>query len=186
MNPVPASPMEHLEMALDEAFARIFSYPDENCHTWIRECGRLLAWDGNTSQLFSRFAGHALAVRIEELEELFVQTFEMTRQRALEVGWHLYGEQYKRGEFLVHMRSLLRRYGVAETLELPDHLSHCLLLLPRLDEREAFQFVRSSLRPALERIRQGFEGDNPYRYAIESLCCSLDRRFAPDLVNPET
>jgi nitrate reductase assembly molybdenum cofactor insertion protein NarJ len=110
----------------------------------------------------------------------------MTRQRALEIGWHLYGEQYKRGEFLVRMRSLLRRHGIAESLELPDHLSHCLLLLPRLEEREAFQFVRGCLRPGLERIRQGFEPENPYRYAIESLCWFLDRRFALDLVNPET
>lgn len=186
MNPLPTSRMADPDKAADQAFARIFSYPDEDCYTWIRECGRLLCPDDSASQVFRRFADFALAAPLEELEELFVQTFEMTRQRALEIGWHLYGEQYKRGEFLVRMRSLLRRYGIAESLELPDHLSHCLLLLPHLEEREALQFVRSSLRPALERIRQGFEQENPYRYAIDALCRSLDRRFTPDVVNPET
>ncbi len=171
---------------LDEAFAKVFCYPDADSRRWIQECGRLLGEDPAALAAFSRFAESALTMSLEELEELFVLTFEMNRRRALEIGWHLYGEQYKRGEFLVRMRSLLRREGIAESLELPDHLTHCLLLLPHLEPGEAARFVRSCLRPALDRIRQGFTDENPYGYAVESLCRSLDRRYAPDLISLES
>src|SRR6266568_3182701 len=56
-------------------------------------------------------------------QELYVQTFEFNPACTLELGWHLFGENYERGEFLVRMREQLRRHGIAESNELPDHLT---------------------------------------------------------------
>lgn len=95
------------------------------------------------------------------LEEAFVQTFDFNPSCALEIGWHLYGENYKRGEFLVEMRRLMMRLGVAEGTELPDHLGSVLAVLPLLDAGEAAALVRDRIFPALVKIRAAAAG-NPY------------------------
>ena len=63
------------------------------------------------------------------LEEAFTGTFDVNPACALEVGWHLFGEEYARGMFLVRMREELRKYGLAESSELPDHVSHVLAIV---------------------------------------------------------
>jgi nitrate reductase delta subunit len=103
----------------------------------------------------------------EALQELYVQTFEFNPACTLEVGWHLYGENYERGEFLVRMRSELRRYGIAESTELPDHLTHLLPLMARMDHDEAARLAGECLLPAIEKVRAAITGkENPYDSAL--------------------
>ena len=49
-----------------------------------------------------------------ELQELYTRTFDLSPVCTLEVGWHLYGEQYRRGRFLVKTRELLTKVEIAE------------------------------------------------------------------------
>ena len=111
-------------------------------------------------------------------QELYVQTFEFNPACTLEIGWHLFGENYERGEFLVRMRALLRRYGIVETNELPDHLTHLLALIPRLDRGEAAELAGQHILPALAKIRQVLN-DNPYAQRIAAIEDTLQTDF-PD------
>jgi len=43
-------------------------------------------------------------------------TFDINPACALEVGWHLFGEDYMRGQFLVRMREELSKYEIAGEL----------------------------------------------------------------------
>ena len=86
-------------------------------------------------------------------QELYVQTFEFNPACTLELGWHLFGENYERGEFLVRMRDLLRRHGIAESTELPDHLTHVLALVGRLDHEEAAELAAKAKREVRSRRR---------------------------------
>jgi nitrate reductase delta subunit len=123
------------------------------------------------------FAEAIAALSDTELEELYVQSFEMNPDRALEIGWHLFGEQYERGEFLVKMRVELRRYGIPETTELPDHLSQVLRLLARLPDADAAAFAAQFAAPALEKIAAALEGSgSPYERLIQAV---RDRIAAP-------
>lgn len=110
------------------------------------------------------------------LEEVFTRTFDANAERALEVGWHLYGENYARGAFMVRMRDLLRRLDVTENAELPDHISHVLLVLARADTGTARAIASGVLSPALAKILEGF-GDqgNPYHGVMRGL-----KRFVDD------
>lgn len=104
-----------------------------------------------------------------ELEETFCRTFDNNADRALEVGWQIWGENYDRGAFLVRMREMMRATGVAESTELPDHLSHVLRVLGRLDPEEAHKFVISTVLPAVRKTRDGFKGEeNPYLGVVET------------------
>lgn len=99
-----------------------------------------------------------------EAEELYTQTFDWSPERALEVGWHLYGEQYDRGAFLVRMREMLRKHGVEEGQELPDRLGTLLRLLGRLPAPAAQELSDRALRPALAKMRAGFGDDVTHPY----------------------
>ena len=116
-----------------------------------------------------------------ELEELYPRTFDINPVSSLEVGWHLYGEQYDRGAFLVRMRDALRRAGLEEGTELPDHLTTALRLLARLPEAEASVFAREAVLPALEKMTKGFEdGENPYGGLVRAVRSAVAPCAAPE------
>jgi nitrate reductase assembly molybdenum cofactor insertion protein NarJ len=95
-------------------------------------------------------------------EETFVRTFDVNTERALEIGWQVFGEQYARGAFLVRMREWMREHDVAETTELPDHLTQVLRLLGRLPEEQARLLIGAVVAPSLARVRKDLDPDSPY------------------------
>jgi nitrate reductase assembly molybdenum cofactor insertion protein NarJ len=111
-------------------------------------------------------------------QELYVQTFEFNPAGTLEIGWHLFGENYERGEFLVRMREQLRRHRIAESTELPDHLTHLLPLIACMEHGEAAQFVGEFILPALTKIRSAIH-DNAYELVIAGIAEKLESDF-PD------
>ena len=118
-------------------------------------------------QEFKKFVEH---LTIEEMEELYTRTFDINPVANLEIGWHLYGEQYERGAFLVKMRGLLRTHHIEESAELPDHLTHVLCLLGKMEKAVADEFAAKYLLPALDKILEGFkEQSNPYEHVLRSL-----------------
>jgi nitrate reductase assembly molybdenum cofactor insertion protein NarJ len=112
------------------------------------------------------------------MQELYVQTFEFNPACTLEIGWHIFGENYERGEFLVRMREQLRRYGIAETSELPDHLCHILPLLDRLDSEEAADLAGQFVLPALAKIKEALNG-GAYQELIAATAARLEADY-PD------
>ena len=112
------------------------------------------------------------------LQELYVQTFEFNPACTLEIGWHLFGENYERGEFLVRMREQLRRYGIAETSELPDHLRHILLLIGQAEHHEAAELAGQFVLSALGKIKEALK-DNAYGPLIAAIQAKLEAEF-PD------
>jgi nitrate reductase assembly molybdenum cofactor insertion protein NarJ len=109
-------------------------------------------------------------------QELYVQTFEFNPACTLEIGWHLFGENYERGEFLVRMRDQLRRHGIAESTELPDHLTHLLPLIGRMAYEEAAELAGQFVLPALAKIRASLH-DNPYSAFIRRIEEKLETDF---------
>jgi nitrate reductase assembly molybdenum cofactor insertion protein NarJ len=112
------------------------------------------------------------------IQELYVQTFEFNPACTLEIGWHLFGENYERGEFLVRMREQLRRHGIAESTELPDHLTHLLALIPRMDRVEAAELAGQFVLPALAKIGEAVK-DKHYTPLIAAIRSRLEADF-PD------
>ena len=97
------------------------------------------------------------------VEEMFTRTFEINPVCALEIGWHIYGEDYARGALLVRLRSELRDHGIEEITELPDHLTHVLQLLGRLEPELADDLAGRYILPALRKMIEAVEvTDCPY------------------------
>jgi nitrate reductase delta subunit len=109
-------------------------------------------------------------------QELYVQTFEFNPACTLEIGWHLFGENYERGEFLVRMREQLRRHRIAESTELPDHLTLLLPLVARMSHDEATQLVGEFILPAVAKILSAIHG-NEYEAVIAGISERLEADF---------
>ncbi|MHB9078462.1 MAG: nitrate reductase molybdenum cofactor assembly chaperone [Pirellulaceae bacterium] len=115
---------------------------------------------------------------VEQREELYTRTFDINPVCSLEIGWQLFGEEYHRGALLVRLRSELRRHGIEESTELPDHLTHVLSLLDRMDEHEARSFANCCVIPAVDKMLVAFEDqDNPYGRLLLAVGMYLKHRF---------
>lgn len=100
-------------------------------------------------------------------EELYVATFDVQAVCCLDIGYVLYGEDYKRGQFMANLKEAYRTLGIEIGLELPDHLPNILRLLPKLKFGDAADLVNGVVAPALDKMSGGFEkSENPYRFLI--------------------
>jgi nitrate reductase molybdenum cofactor assembly chaperone len=155
----------------NELLGRLFRYPGESFALDLAKVpARVETKDPEAACLVRDFANRVRDLATEDLQELYTRTFELSPVCALEVGWQLYGEEYARGSFLVFLRDALRKHGIAEDTELPDHLIHVLPLLDRLSGDEARELATHAVLPAIEKMLQGFAGkNNPYENLLQAL-----------------
>ncbi len=116
----------------------------------------------------------ALAQRVAEdprrVEEEYTRLFDMQPVCTLNVGYHLFGEQYVRGALLSNLTAELRQAGIDPSPELPDHLAPLLRLLPRLDTEGAEILATELLRPALAVMDRNLKKvSHPYRAVLAAL-----------------
>ncbi len=160
-------------------FARLLSYPDIDMQADVTFLQEALARQSGDIGKLTGFVEFVQVAKYSDVEELFTSTFDMNAACCLEVGWHLYGEDYRRGEFLVQMRQSLTEENLPESGELPDHISNCLNLLTYLEPEDAHEFAKSYLLPALEKITAGFKKQetNPYFGVIAGLQAILKENY---------
>lgn len=144
---------------LHDLLATLVAYPEAGYQARVEECRAALAQAHPSAvRPMAEFAKAIAPMSLEEMQELFTRTFDLNPVCSLEIGWHLFGENYDRGALMVKMRQELRRYGIGETVELPDHLSHCLTLLGRMEAERAQDFANSCVLPALDKMLGAFAG----------------------------
>lgn len=162
-----------------DALAAVLTYPGEDYSDRVREAA--LAAPPQMASLLHEFAVSLEGKATTELQELFTVTFDLNPVCSLELGWQLFGENYDRGLLLVKMRALLRRYGIAEQGELPDHLAHALQLIELMREEERAEFAAAIVLPALGKMLDPFKDKkNPYENVLQAIKKQL-RSLCPDI-----
>jgi nitrate reductase delta subunit len=152
-----------------DRLAELLAYPGPDLACNAEETRDLLATtDPGAAGSIGSFLEQVEGLSRAEREELYTRTFDLNPVCALEIGWHLWGEAYERGAFLVRMRDLLRRTGVAEGIELPDHLTAALPAFGRMAPQEAAAFAAGFLVPALDKMLAGLAG-NPYEPVLAAV-----------------
>jgi len=159
-----------------EYFATALSYPAYPGHNFrdaVLRLGEVLAADPSyapAAELVRSFGAETARLSDTELEELYTRTFDLTPDISLETGWQLFGEAYERGSFLVKMREMLRSLGIAESGELPDHMTYMLRAVGRLPDARGRELVGTYLSKSLSKIMKHFpEKDNPYLDVLRAL-----------------
>lgn len=162
-----------------DLLAALLQYPEEGYSSAAERCFEVLAGsDPEAALLVGKFLAQTRDCSVEELQALYTATFDLDPTCSLEVGWHLFGENYERGEFLVKMRGELRRLGIGESTELPDHITLALAALGRMEPEEGAEFATACLFPALDKMCAGVEGRaNPFENVLLALVRVLERRY---------
>lgn len=170
---------------LFEALAPLLVYPDDDLAARAAYCRERLATDEPPlAELTESSLTFLETQERHRLEELYTRTFDLNPISTLEIGWHLYGEQYERGRFLVRAREMLSRVEVEEGGELPDFLPSLLRALPRLGHDEAID-LGAYLLPAVGVMCDALadkDKDNPYHAILTAVRQALATRVPEDAV----
>ncbi len=161
-----------------ETVAQLVDYPAHELHGLIRaSVDALSEFDPALGASVRDFHGRIAGLSIAELEEVYIQTFDMNPTCTLDLGWQLFGEDYNRGLFLVKVRQEMKRLGVEESHELPDHLTNVLRVLSRMEPDKAEDFARSCVLPALEKTCQAVKETCPYRPLMDAVFHLLAKQY---------
>ncbi|MCM2348814.1 MAG: hypothetical protein NDI69_02260 [Bacteriovoracaceae bacterium] len=124
---------------------------------------------------------------MESLEEAYTNTFDIQAVCPLEIGYTLFGEDYKRGEFLVRMSELHKEHNTPlVSSELGDYLPNVLLLLERMpDGPFKKDFIEKILMPAMGKMLKNFDEKkdaNPFSLPLRVMNAMLASSYT---LNPK-
>lgn len=174
-------------MSLAESYAslaRMLDYPagKEGMAADCENVSRALQGQEIESPLapFGRFVETSTLAR---LQEEYVATFDFNPAVALYLGHHLFGDNRKKGAYLIRLKQEFGRHGFAPSgNELPDHMPLVLGFLAYL-ARNAENGIRRSfisecVLPGVERLGAAFSArrDSPWKAVVEAarLLCAAD------------
>jgi nitrate reductase assembly molybdenum cofactor insertion protein NarJ len=180
-------------MQIYKHIAQLFNYPEgdyrtvvENLQSELQEYNELLVDD------FLPVAGYFTSNSTAELQEYYIRTFDVNASCYLDIGYVLFGEESKRGQFLVNMRNEQQKANNDCGTEFPDHLPNVLTLLPKIEDytfRE--ELAVCMVLPALKHMLANFSNEeNKYRHLLKILIDLLetdfkDTEFEPYQINQQ-
>lgn len=167
------SPLAAHQSRVLELFAQLLEYPHQGLARTARECSAVVANDNaEAATLLEQFAAFVDRTPYHILEEVFTATFDLNANRHPYIGYHLFGEAYKRSVFMLELRDRYRRFGFSEGSELPDHIAVILRFMSLCSDQDVVaelgrdaimisldpMIVPGDLEPAVE---EGEEGPPP-------------------------
>ncbi len=149
------------DLALYERLAALFDYPAEGYSTRMREAkeairGRCDAAEADLDAFLKLLPAEDLLAA----QELHTRTFDVQAITTLDLGYVLFGDDYKRGEILANLNREHHQAGNHCRGELADHLANVLRLLPRIkDDELLMELIREIVVPALAAMIGEFDPD---------------------------
>jgi nitrate reductase delta subunit len=157
-------------------FARLLEYPASETTEQAAQCmEQLKPVHLESAEMLANFVRALQQRTLEKIQELYITTFDMQAVCYPYVGYHLFGESYKRGAFMAQLNEAYHASGYSAGQELPDHLSVILRFLSLDSTNRAGEFCQALLTegvlPALEKMLKVFgEGsENPYIGLLSAL-----------------
>src|SRR3990172_693275 len=139
-----------------EGLSRLLDYPGADWNALVTSCAELLAGEkSEVAKSFGSFSDRVQTHSLSDLQELYTRTFDLNPVCAMEIGYHLFGENYKRGVFLANLRATEAPYGLGQEHQLPDYLPVLLRLLTKLDGKDEdlrASLIRECMGPAIEKM----------------------------------
>lgn len=163
--------------------AAAIDYPEANYLSRLAECQSLIKahYPELTSDL-SSLLEFVAKTEFSRVEEAYTTTFDIHAVCHLDVGYQLFGEDYKRGALLVELGRVHKQAGHDTGSELGDHLRNLLRVLPKIaDEEERSELARKLILPAMKKMMASFPEDSPnvYRSVLSAIYGVLETDFGP-------
>ncbi|HBE19873.1 MAG TPA: nitrate reductase molybdenum cofactor assembly chaperone [Cyanobacteria bacterium UBA11149] len=167
-------------------FAALLTYPSPELLNNIDKGYRQLITDyPEAAALIKQFQTFVDSTAISHLEEIYTSTFDVNPVCFPYPGFHIFGENFNRADFLVKLQQKYQEHGFkAPENELADHLPVMLEFLSTLEQNAvlAQELIEDCLLPALEKMTGGFKGENPYFGVLRSLLSVLQISHQRNLV----
>jgi len=95
---------------------------------------------------------------VDRMQELYTRSFDVQAITTLDVGYVLFGDDYKRGEILSNLNREHNIFKINCGVELADHLPNVLRLLAKLEDEELIQdLIREIVAPAVLKMIREFD-----------------------------
>lgn len=139
--------------------AELFRYPGPDSAKFAMECQESLdKYYPEAGKLLEPFTKHFISLNEDQREELFTKTFDVQPICYLDLGYVIFGEDYKRGTFLQKMQEEQRLIGRDCSPELPDHLYHVLYLMTAHPNAEFVgELAAKIMVPGVKKMIQEFD-----------------------------
>lgn len=166
--------------------ADLFRYPDdmllERAKDFLESTQKLMP--ANDKKL-NTFVAAIEKLSTKEQQEYFLKTFDVKAICYLDLGYVMFGEDYKRAQLLVNLQNEHKEAGVDCGNELADHLPNVLCLLAQTNNSifaEELGFIITI--PAVRFMLTKFNNiDNHYKGLLEVLLDILQHDFHGDGLN---
>ncbi len=141
--------------------ASLFGYPDEELRIDFEAAHKLLQKKyTSASTHLNEFHLFTKSVSLIKWQEIYTRTFDVQAITTLDLGYVLFGDDYKRGEMLVNLSKEHKNYDNDCGTELGDHLPNVLRLFAKLtDDDLRTDLIYLILKPALHKISAEFDKD---------------------------
>jgi len=187
--------------------ASLFEYPDAGYPGRVKDIKDYL--DGRYPEAaaeLGRFVALLPPGDVQAMQELFTRSFDVQAATTLDIGYVLFGDDYKRGILLANLNREHRNASIDTGTELADHVPNLLRLMAVIEDEEVLHdLAYAILGPALlemigefsvERVRKRNKSykkhyktliESPagasdavtlYQFALKSLYAVLKQDFA--------
>ncbi|MBN8654254.1 MAG: molecular chaperone TorD family protein [Anaerolineae bacterium] len=160
---------------LFDAFAELLEYPSAQTKEKAQGFLEQVQVPPEAAEELEKFARAIGQISLDRMQEVFTITFDMQPVCYPYVGYHLFGESYKRGAFMAQLNEAYHAIGYSAGLELPDHLAVILRFIGLDSNNSEGEFCQallgSGVSPALEKMLKvfGAETENPYFWLLSAL-----------------
>lgn len=190
-----------------QLLASLFEYPDADYPDRVRDVKDCLTGRySDASAELERFIELLPVDDLQKMQELFTRSFDVQAVTTLDIGYVLFGDDYKRGILLANLNREHRNAGIDTGTELADYIPNLLRLMAVIEDEEVLRdLAYAILAPALlemigefstERIQKrnksyekhyktlietpavAVEAVTLYQFALKSLYAVLKQDFA--------
>lgn len=157
-------------MAIYSLFADILDYPSRPAGQAVKDCcAELLPDYPEAHRHLAAFLDGIAGKTPGQLQEIYTNAFDLRPDCTPNLGYHLFGDDGRRGLFLAELKGRMESSGIDPGCELPDHVSLLLRYIQR-NEHERGPVIEDCMLPAVTRIA-GVLGlsENPYKHAVRAL-----------------
>ncbi|MCE7862949.1 MAG: hypothetical protein DYG99_05330 [Bacteroidetes bacterium CHB5] len=145
--------------------ASLVDFPVEGIAERIKEAQLLL--DGKypeVSAVLEPFTDFVSMSSLDQVQELYTRTFEVQAITTLDVGYLLFGDDYKRAELLVNLIREHAKVGNDCGYELADHLPNIIRLTSHMQDEEIRQeLIEKIICPGLKKMISEFDPMNVHK-----------------------
>ena len=164
-------------MAIYSLFAGILDYPAHPIVQVVNDCSAELTSEcPEAQQHLTAFLEGIAGTTLGQLQENYTNAFDLRPDCTPNLGYHLFGDDGRRGLFLTELKGRMESSGIAPGCELPDHIS-LLLRYMQQNEQERCTVIKDCMLPAISRMADVLDStENPYKHALRALLSLLQHQ----------